>query len=597
MKPTTGPDFPFVVLNDEVKMTLKHFYLRDALKGFTLDQDKIVPPDETVRNVKTKMNQVGLNLLEKTLRIDNGRLGIPVYFSLCGYDAAAVTGTRKQMGKGATPEQAEASAVMELAERFSFFSFAKNPKNFYVLPRAALKEEAIPFSFITRSVHDPRDTPDIEKEIFDALPMKWTPAFNLTREAPCLVPFDWFYAINAFNGPSAGNCPEEAIIQGICEVVERHVSAEISRNALPVPILSSAGITDFKVIEMLDKYRRIGVKLTLSDFTLHMGIPSVGVLAMDPATFPEKSEIVWTAGTAPDPQKALSRALTEVAQLAGDFNTASNYVASGLPKPKHPEAVSFITRGAATVDITQLPNLSDANIKVEILRAVEALALKSMEVFLIDTTHPLLGIPAFYTIIPGARFRERTTGSSVGMFCAKHMTETLPPDKALQELHRMDQKLPGTHYIPFYMGSCRLALHQPEEALELFRLALGRAPMDEDRPGIYAFMGTCLKDMGRFPEAVRVLQEGIALDPDRTDLYNLSGFCYFQLKEHEKAIDQFRAVLKLDPTSAIDYANIGSNYREMKNTAKAIQYYEMALELDPSIEFARTNLKRLKNSV
>ena len=33
------------------------------------------------------------------------------------------------MGKGGTPDQSEASAVMELAERFSFFSFVKNEDN------------------------------------------------------------------------------------------------------------------------------------------------------------------------------------------------------------------------------------------------------------------------------------------------------------------------------------------------------------------------------------------------------------------------------------------------------------------------------------
>ena len=31
--------------------------------------------------------------------------------------------TRKQMGKGSSAEQAEASALMELMERFAFFSF------------------------------------------------------------------------------------------------------------------------------------------------------------------------------------------------------------------------------------------------------------------------------------------------------------------------------------------------------------------------------------------------------------------------------------------------------------------------------------------
>jgi ribosomal protein S12 methylthiotransferase accessory factor YcaO len=38
--------------------------------------------------------------------------------------------------------------------------------------------------------------------------------------------------INEFNGPSAGNCVEEALSQGICELVERHVSSLISTNNL-----------------------------------------------------------------------------------------------------------------------------------------------------------------------------------------------------------------------------------------------------------------------------------------------------------------------------------------------------------------------------
>ncbi len=64
-----------------------------------------------------------MDVLARTVRIDTGRLDIPVYISLCGEDATRFTGTKKQMGKGATPQQSEASALMELMERFSFFSF------------------------------------------------------------------------------------------------------------------------------------------------------------------------------------------------------------------------------------------------------------------------------------------------------------------------------------------------------------------------------------------------------------------------------------------------------------------------------------------
>ena len=127
--------------------------LKDAFKGYTYDQDKIVSPKETIARFKEKTKKVNLDILNRTRRIDNGRLGIPVFFSECGLDARDVIGTKKQMGKGGTPEQSEASAVMELAERFSFFSFKKKKKNFFYSTPKELGEKAIAYEQIIKSVH------------------------------------------------------------------------------------------------------------------------------------------------------------------------------------------------------------------------------------------------------------------------------------------------------------------------------------------------------------------------------------------------------------------------------------------------------------
>ncbi len=61
--------------------------LKDAFKRYTHDQDKILTPEETVRRFKGKLKEVNLDILEQTIRIDNGRLDIPIYFSVCGKDA------------------------------------------------------------------------------------------------------------------------------------------------------------------------------------------------------------------------------------------------------------------------------------------------------------------------------------------------------------------------------------------------------------------------------------------------------------------------------------------------------------------------------
>lgn len=568
--------------------------LQDAFKTFTHDQDKAVPPDETLRRFRQRLAAVQLDLLKDTVRIDNGRLGIPVYLSRCGQDAQRVIGTRKQMGKGATPQQAEASAVMELAERFSFFSFIQNSSHFTVAPAAALAEPAIPYEAIVRSVHDPAGDLPESRRLFESLPFKWTRAFNLTRGQIVMVPFDWFFAINEFNGPSAGNCKEEAILQGLCEIVERHVSSIISHEQRRVPAIRPESARDPLVVDMLAKYRRCGVRLFLSDFTLDTGIPTVGVLAYDPQTHPQSSEIVWTAGTTPSPEKALSRALTEVAQLAGDFNSAANYVASGLPKFRRIEEARHVTDPGAEVPLSRLPDLSQANIRGEIESCVQALARRGLEVFLVETTHPGLQIPAYYTIVPGAHFRERSRNTGVLMFAAKHAAETLEPAEAAAALEGIDAALPGRYFMKFYLGLVRLRAGEPQSALAYFRRALELDPDPAEAPSIYSYLGVASKECGRFDDALEFLRRGVEIDPERTDLHNLMGFCHFKRGEHEEAVAAFRRVIELDPSSAIDYANLGVNYQALGETAKAKDCYRLALRLDPGIDFARARLSRLE---
>ncbi len=570
--------------------------LQDAYKEYTLDQDKIFTPEKTVQRFREKLKAVDLDILEKTVRIDNGRLDIPIYFSLCGRDAEEVIGTKKQMGKGGTLHQSEASAVMELAERFSFFSFCKDPKNFFLEEYGNIKDRALPFEAIAQSVHDDSDELDATREVFSRLPLKWTWAYNMTREEEVLIPFNWFFTINEFSGPSAGNFVEEAVSQGVCEIVERHVSSLVSQNRLKTPAIDLGSVTDPLVLEMIGKYRDAGVELFVSDFSLDTGIPSVGVLAYDPSTFPQKSEIVWTAGTTPGPQKALSRALTEVAQLAGDFNTNSNYVASGLPKFNHLEEADFVTHPDKETDIGQLPDLSNDNIKVEVENCIAALSRIDMEVILVNVMHPRLGIPAFYTIIPGAHFRERAAGTSVGMFSAKLISESNDPRWAIQELKKMDKLMPGKYFVNFFLGVTHISIHEPSKALKYLEEALALGPKQEDIPSIYSYMGVSLKELERYREAIKALEKGEQYDRERTDIYNLMGFCHFKLKEHEEAIECFRKVLKLDPGSAIDYANIASNYRDMGDRENAVRHYRLALELDPTIDFARENLRNLEQT-
>ena len=578
-------------------MEKKSIRLQDCLKTYTTDQDKAIRPEDTVARFKEKLKHLDIDILKEVKRIDNGRLDIPVFFSVCGEDAQALTGTKKQMGKGSSPIQAEASACMELAERFSFFAFKNNEDNFIIGDYQQMRDAGYPVLDpfrLLQSVHDTRhDVPFLEA-LLAGIPMQWTWATSLTTGRDSLIPFSWFFAINEFNGPSAGNTYEEAALQGICEVVERHVCALINHEKIATPAIDPASVEDPVARDLLAKFARNNIEIYLNDFSLDTGISTVAALAIDRSSFPATSEIVFTAGTTPDPEKALIRAITEVAQLAGDFNSGSNYVASGLPKPLSMEEVQYVTDSGLCTSIGQMPSLADHNIKTEVENCVAALARQDMEVFMLDATHPQLQIPAIYTIIPGAHFRERSMIQDVGLFAAKLLVELVDDNEQLeQRLARMEQLIPDAYYLAFYRGRNLYNHGRSESALAAFDRALTLSPEQEDLPYIYSYKGHCLKDSGSYDEAINALEQGRVMDDERPDLHNMLGVCYYKKDDYNQAIVHFHRAVELNPASAMDYANLGVNYRKIGKQYEAIHFFNLALALDPAIEFARQQLAEL----
>lgn len=570
---------------------------QDCYKTYTLDQDKVCNPVETVKRFQEKLKHADLDILKEVRRIDNGRLDIPVYFSVCGKDAFNIIGNKKQMGKGSTPAQSRASACMELAERFSFFSFTKNPDNFICDTHANLKDQGYPLlapEKLLQSVHDEDMRVELLEKLLADIPIQWTWATNLTREEEVLVPFSWFFAINEFNGPSAGNTYEEAILQGISEIVERHVCAVVTHNKLKTPAIDEESVNDPMSKELIEKFKQNNIELYLNDFTLDTGIPTVAALAIDRSTFPETSEIVYTAGTTPCPEKALIRAITEVAQLAGDFNSKSNYVASGLPKPLSMEEIEYVTHPGRTTTIDAMPDLSHDNMKVEIERSLNALKKLDMEVMVVNTMHPKLEIPAIYTIVPGAHFRERSMLQDAGLFAAKLVYELIEdPAESQKQLLKMKELLPDAYFIEFYLGKICFDAQDYTNALNHLEQSLTRKPAEEDLPYIFSYMGNCLKEMEKYDKAIDVLKKGTDFDDERPDLHNLLGFCHFKLEDYETAIHHFGRTVLLDPASAVDYANLGVNHSRLGQNDEAVKYFQIALSIDPTIDFAREQLAQI----
>ena len=569
--------------------------LEDSFKKSGRDVDKVMAPSETLAWVRTRLGSLDVPVLQATERIDKGRLGIPVYASRYAPSISRLTGTHKQMGKGVTAAQAEASAVMELVERFSLFYFVREREK-RICSRVDIKARTVAVSEMIKALHVwKQDDPAVSDAdpIINAINMEWTEALRPADHQSRWLPFSWFWPINEYNGSASGNSLAEAAVQAISEVVERHVCSVITYGRLTTPTIRSDSLRDPVVKELVDRFRALDINVILKDFSLGLGIPTVGAIAWDPSTWPDRSEIVYTAGTAPDPARAAVRALTEIAQLAGDFDTEGEYLESGLPKFSSLGEAAYVLESSDEISLESMPDCSSENFRIEVVNMCRALTESGLKPYLIDVTHPGLGVPVVYAVIPGNHFRDRTRQIDLPFHCAR-VASAEKGYAALDKMKLIDEVYPGRPDVAFYTGHVFESLGNYAEALEWYEKAMDRNPGAEETGSILCHRGVCYKEMEDFSRAVEELCSARDASPGLKEIHNLLGYCYYRMGDHLKAIEAFEQAINIDPGSGIDYANIASNLRKLGLREAALQWYEMALELDSELEWAREHMEALK---
>ncbi len=573
--------------------------LQSCPKAHTHELDKALSPTDTVARVKAALDSLlqssGTDILTHTSRVDVGRLGIPVYISHCGADAKRIMPTRKQMGKGATAIQAEASALMELMERYAFFSFWEDVPHCieatWQEAEARFGEALMPIEYIAQSVNETL-AKDTIAMLMDTVRWQFFPLTDLVHGKCVWVPLNWFKKLGEFNGTSAGNTQEESLLQGLCELIERHVCCLIDRERLLCPTIDPESMDDVVLKGLVDAFAQNNITLVLKDFSLHMPVPTVGAVAYDAATLGKTSEIVFTAGTATSPAKAAIRAITEVAQLAGDFCTSACYEASGLSKFTHIEDIEWLKKGHMCA-LSDLPSILSGDICTELQELIHALHAQGFTAHALATTHPRLGIDAHYCIVPGLAFRERDVNQSVGLFVGRILAEECDLDEAQAGLEVIAQCYPKGHFLPFFQGMLALRQEEYTTAHDLFALAEPLQP-EHDAKGLAAFYAAyALSLEEKWEESLPFLHRAIVYCPDMKEYWNLRGVAYFKQQDYQKAAENFRTVLALDKGSVMDMANLGVCYKFLGKKEEARTYLQAALDFDDSLDFARQHLREL----
>jgi len=113
------------------------------------------------------------------------------------------------------------------------------------------------------------------------------------------------------NGMCAGNTPEEALVQGFCEVCERYALRTIYSNGISLPDIPQEEYLKYDTIsDLIQYYKDSGYEISIKDASLGKGLPVVCVVFEDV----DNSVFYSLFGSHPSLPVAIERCLTEFAQ-------------------------------------------------------------------------------------------------------------------------------------------------------------------------------------------------------------------------------------------------------------------------------------------
>ncbi|MGE4577764.1 MAG: YcaO-related McrA-glycine thioamidation protein [Candidatus Methanomethylophilaceae archaeon] len=271
---------------------------------------RIMSPQDTLKNTLPLLAKAGLLSPEDITGKDN--VGIPVY-SISRPDAAEGA-VSSYNGKGATYEQAKASAVMEAMERYSAEMRDDDELVYGTYEQA--KDNGLTV--------DPADLilPIDRLNYYRNAEIAWCEGWEMFRGEKIWVPACAVYHpyvpngdLQLFryntNGLASGNTIEEAILHATFEVIERDAwslaeDREIANADVVVEPDSVPG-------RLLEAFHKQDVEIRLKDITTDVGVTTIGAASDDVRT-KDPEMLTIGVGTHLDPEIAAVRAITEVAQ-------------------------------------------------------------------------------------------------------------------------------------------------------------------------------------------------------------------------------------------------------------------------------------------
>ncbi len=394
------------------RRTFTPLVLRSRTKAFTLDGGhRSAPPEQTYARYAHLVSPLA-GIVHDVRRTEGDFGALQTFVARHNFLLGTDPPPSSSFGKGMTLEQARTGALCEALERYCGVFRGNEPRTraaFHDLGEDAIHPNAClgisERQYLTREEWNQTASGAlwIPERFDETVETDWVPAWSLTHErkryvaaAHCYYgypPGPNDFAFGDSNGSAAGTCLEDAILQGLLELIERDAAGIWWYGRIKRPAVA---LETPYVKAMAHEHAARGRQLRVLDLTTDLGIPVCAALSVGEG----EQSFSLGFGAHIDPVLAATRAITEANQLLALNRRGGRLYRGDLDDPAFLE-----THGRRELSTAVAP--SD-DLRDDVRACVGVLRRHGLEVIVLDQTREEVGLPVVKVIVPGLRhFRPR----------------------------------------------------------------------------------------------------------------------------------------------------------------------------------------------
>lgn len=369
-------------------------------------------PRETIINIRNILNKLNIIPIEKKWHTYNNYHSVNLDLPDIGININ---------GKGSSYYYALASAYGELMERLQNFTFFKfnNPidkktmtkHSFYFAPdekKFSLEDYVnLDCQWLKNQINKNKNFISILSNIYsnEILALSYV---NLFTEKISFIPEKLVLLMYMSNGMCAGNTKEEALINGLSEIIERYVNIYTYENEICPPNIPYEFLNKYPKIKQMLEYvnNNTEYNLFLKDLSLGQNFPVVSAVLINKS----KHSYFIKFGCHPMFEIAAEKALTELFQGQNLNNIIGLSTFKCNIEKKHNKLINTLINGIGEYPSNFFYNkpdyafkpfpLEDATSNIRLSNyLINLIKFKNYNIYIRDVS--FLGFPTYHIIVPG----------------------------------------------------------------------------------------------------------------------------------------------------------------------------------------------------